>query len=252
MKAIILAAGYAVRLQPLTIDMPKSLLSVGNKIIVDRIIDKIAAVRGAGQVTIVTNDRFYRKFAAWLAGSKHRDRAVIINDLTASNETRLGAIKDIELALTRTGMDDDILIIAGDNLFDFDLNRFVEFARSNSDGVSVALYDVKEPALASAYGIVKVDKAARVIDFQEKPPRPQSTLASTGIYYFPKNKLPFIKEYVKMQTKLDAPGYYIGWLSKREKVYGFTFTEDWYDIGSIESYKKADSDYLKKERRKDV
>lgn len=250
MKAIILAAGYAVRLQPLTINMPKSLLPIGGKIIIDRIIGKILTIRGLDLIAIVTNAKFYNKFSDWRAGSQYRDKVSVINDGTASNETRLGAIRDIELALSRTGMDDDVLIVAGDNLFDFDMGLFIDFTRKHPDGVSVALYDVKDLKSASSYGIVEVDDTCRVVDFQEKPANPKSTLASTGIYYFPKNKLPFIKEYVKMQNKLDAPGYYIGWLSGRDKVYGFTFKEDWYDIGSIESYKKADEEYGKKENGK--
>ena len=95
---------------------------------------------------------------------------------------------------------------------------------------------------------MKIDADNRVVDFEEKPEKPKSTLISTGIYYFPKDKVAFINEYVKIQNKLDAPGHYIGWLSKRDKVYGFAFPEDWYDIGTMESYKKADEEYLNKER----
>lgn len=252
MKTIVLAAGYATRLQPLTTNMSKSLLPVGGRIIIDRILDKVATIPSAGSVYVVTNAKFCRSFEDWRAVSPHGKKVTVINDGTTSNENRLGAIKDIALALDRAGMDDDILIIAGDNLFDFDMRVFMDFARSHADGVSIALYDVKDLKLASNYGIVKTDRTGLVVDFQEKPPVPQSTLSSTGIYYFPKNKLPFIKEYVTMQNKLDAPGYYIGWLCKKDKVYGFTFTEDWYDIGSIESYHKADKEYQIKERKGDV
>jgi len=249
MKIIILAAGYATRLEPLTTNMPKSLLPIGGRIILDRILDKATSVPGAGAVYIVTNAKFCAQFEEWARTSPHGKRSTVINDGTTSNENRLGAIRDVALALETSGVDDDILLIAGDNLFDFDINRFIAFARSRADGVSIALYDVKDLKAASQYGIVKVDSSSKVVDFQEKPAVPPSTLSSTGIYFFPKNKLPFIGEYVKMQNKLDAPGYYIGWLSKRDKVYGFTFTEDWYDIGSIESYNKADEEYKKKEKK---
>ena len=106
--------------------------------------------------------------------------------------------------------------------------------------------------LARNFGVVAIDADKKVVDFEEKPEKPKSTLISTGIYYFPKDKVAFINEYVKMQTKLDAPGHYIGWLSRRDEVYGFTFTEDWYDIGTLESYNKADGDYRKKESGENV
>ena len=154
MKAIVLAAGYATRLEPLTANTSKSLLPVGGRIIIDRILDKIFTIPAAERASIVTNGKFYEKFAAWRASSPHKDRTAIINDLTTSNENRLGAIRDIELALRSTGLDDDILVIAGDNLFDFDMAAFMDFARAHEDGVSIALYDVGDLALASHYGVV--------------------------------------------------------------------------------------------------
>jgi len=251
MKIIILAAGYATRLEPLTLTIPKSLLEVGKKKIIDRIMEKIASLKGgASSICIVTNAKFFNVFNEWLKSSKYFKNTSLLNDGSISNETRLGAIRDLELVMAEKAIDDDLLVVAGDNLFDMDLNKFIEFARSRPDGVSVALYDIKSIELARSFGVLKVDPAGRVVDFEEKPPEPKSTLISTGIYYFPKNKLAFIKEYVKMQNKLDAPGYYISWLVKRDKVFGYSFSEDWYDIGNLESLKKADADYLRKERGK--
>lgn len=269
MKVIILAAGYAVRLQPLTLNTPKPLLPVNGRTILDRIMDKIAAVKGWDAIYIVTNEKFYGNFNAWKEGSPLKDRIAVISDGTATNENRLGAIGDMELVIARYAVDDDVLVVAGDNLFDLDLAQFVGFAASRKDGVSVALYDVGDPRLAANYGIAAIDKDNRVTDFEEKPAKPKSTLSSTGLYFFPKNKLFFIKEYVKMQNKsnpsagpgpipggidhrsrgVDAPGYYVAWLSRADRVYGFKFLEDWYDIGNIESYKKADSAYREKEQR---
>lgn len=249
MKIIILAAGYAVRLQPLTLDTPKSLLSVGGRTIIDRIMDKIAAVGGNDHVFIVTNGKYADKFTAWASASAESGRITVINDHSTTNENRLGAIRDLDLVIEEQSIDDDVLVVAGDNLFDLDLKDFLGFAAARPDGVSIAAYDVGDPALARNYGVVQIDRAGRVVDFEEKPPQPKSTLTSTGIYYFPKNKLSFIKKYVTMQDKLDAPGYYIGWLVKNDRVYGFSFLEAWYDIGSIESLRKADADYTKKENR---
>lgn len=249
MKVIILAAGYSVRLQPLTLNTPKSLLPVGGRKIIDCIIDRLSTADNSAPIYIVTNARFFGAFDSWAKASPHKRRITILNDGTTSNENRLGAIRDLELAISEESMDDDVLVIAGDNLFEFDLNRFLEFARSRPDGVSIALYDIGDLEQAKNFGVLKIDGNNRVIDFEEKPASPKSTLVSTGIYYFPKNKLPFIKEYVKMQSKLDAPGYYISWLSRTDKVYGFSFTEKWYDIGTLESYTKADREYKDREKR---
>jgi len=249
MKALILAAGYAVRLQPLTLHTSKSLLVVGGRKIIDRIIDKITALPEISQIHIITNARFFSAFREWLGQSPHKDMISVINDGTLNNDTRLGAIKDMELAIKKKAIADDLLVVAGDNLFDFELAKFLDFAVAKPDGVSVALYDIEDLENAKNFGVVKADNNNIVVDFEEKPQDPKSTLISTGIYYFPKEKLPFIKEYVKMQNKLDAPGNCISWLSKAGRVYGFVFTEDWYDIGSTESYKRADREYLKKERK---
>lgn len=247
MKVIILAAGYAVRLQPLTTNMPKSLLPVGGRTIIDRIIDNLNGVKGWDRIYVVTNGKFFGKFEEWLQTAPGKNKITLINDGSTANDNRLGAIKDMELVINSGTIDDDTLIVAGDNLFDLDLKRFVDFAAAK-DGVSVALYDIGDVSLARNFGVVQINKDNIVADFEEKPPAPKSSLVSTGIYYFPKNKLPFIHKYVKMHSKLDAPGYYIGWLSKEDKVFGFSFLEDWYDIGNIESYNKADSKYTKKER----
>lgn len=249
MKALILAAGYAVRLAQLTANTPKPFLPVGGKKIIDRILGKVTGEGGIGSVVIVTNGKFFGKFEEWLGDSSYKGKVHLINDRTLTNETRLGAIKDMELAIKEGAIDDDLLVVAGDNLFDFDLGAFLEFARSKGDVVSIAVYDVKDPASAKNFGVLSLAKDGRVIDFEEKPEKPKSTLISTGIYYFPKNKLSLIKKYVTIQDKkLDAPGNYIGWAAKNDKVYGFAFSEDWYDIGSVESYRKADLDYTKKER----
>jgi glucose-1-phosphate thymidylyltransferase len=246
-KIIILAAGYAVRLQPLTLNMPKSLLPVGSRTIIDRILDKARGIEGWDHVYVITNDKFSGKFNEWLGGVPIKDKITIINDGSTTNDNRLGAIKDMDVVIRDKAIDDDILVIAGDNLFELDLARFMEFAAAN-DGASVALYDVGSIALARNFGVVKIDERGLVVDFEEKPQEPKSTLISTGIYYFPKNKLSFIQKYVKMHSKLDAPGYYLGWLSKEDKVYGFSFIEDWYDIGNIESYNKANQEYTTKGR----
>lgn len=246
MKTLILAAGYAVRLKDLTRDNPKPLLEVGGRKIIDRILDKVAPLEGAHSIYIVTNAKFFEKFREWLETSNHRAKISLINDGTASNETRLGAIRDMEVAIREKAINDDLLVIAGDNLFDFDLKEFVRFASARHDGISIAAHDIKDLDSARRFGVVKVDKHQKIVDFEEKPQKPKSALISTGVYYFPRDKLSYISEYTKSSDSLDAPGYYIRWLTEKGLVYGFTFSEGWYDIGDAESYKKADREYSKK------
>jgi glucose-1-phosphate thymidylyltransferase len=250
MKVVILAAGYAVRLQPLTLKTPKPLLSVGSRKIIDRILDKVARLdEKVDAIYVVSNAKFFQKFEEWHTGSPLKNKISLINDGTTTNETRLGAIKDLELVIKEKEVADDLLVVAGDNIFDFELKDFMRSAATKADGVSVALYDIKSLELAKHFGVVKINARNRIVDFEEKPAQPSSTLTSTGIYYFPKERLGFIGRYVKMQNKLDAPGHYIGWLSEVDKVYGFVFQEDWCDIGTIESYKRADEEYSERERK---
>ncbi|MDP3730336.1 MAG: nucleotidyltransferase family protein [Candidatus Omnitrophota bacterium] len=248
MKLLVLAAGYAVRLQPLTSNTPKPLLSVGGVPIIDRILAKTASLKNVDAVHVVSNHKFFRNFVEWKSARKDTSRIFLIDDGTMTNDSRLGAIRDMDLAVREGSIDDDLLVIAGDNLFDLDLTAFLKFAKGHNDGVSVALYDVGSIEAAKKFGVVRIDKNGLVTDFEEKPQSPNSTLISTGIYFFPKKKVPGLGEYVDLEgAKLDAPGYYIRWLSVNDKVYGFPFSEKWYDIGDLESYKRADEEYKKKE-----
>ena len=247
MKVLILAAGYAVRLYPLTLDTPKPLLEVGGRRMIDRILEKISAA-ATGEIYIITNNKFFKKFDEWLKKRKQSGRISLINDGTDTNETRFGAIKDLAITIDEKAIDDDLLVIAGDNLFECDLKKFLAFARRHDDGASVAVYDIGSLDAARRFGVVKLDDEDRIADFEEKPEKPKSTLVLTGIYYFPRGKLPLIKQYVASHDKkLDAPGYYIGWLSRTGSVYGFKFSEDWCDIGDIESYRDWDKRYKEKE-----
>lgn len=250
MRLLILAAGYAVRLQPLTLNTPKPLLPVGGKPMIDRIINKTKAIKGIDSIYVVSNHKFFKNFEEWALTSPYRPKISLIDDGTMTNETRLGAIRDMNLAIKTESIKDDLLVIAGDNLFDLDLNKFFNFAKSRGNHVSVALHDIGSLESAKKFGVVGIDKDNKVIEFEEKPAIPKSTLISTGIYYFPAAKLRNIEDYLSLaDTKHDAPGYYIKWLSANDAVYGFPFSEEWCDIGDIESYKKADAQYTKKEKK---
>ncbi|MGD9015628.1 MAG: nucleotidyltransferase family protein [Candidatus Omnitrophota bacterium] len=243
MKVLILAAGYGVRLHPLTLNKPKALLEVGSSPILTRICEKIASIKECDGIFIVTNAKFFNAIEAWSKQLTLPFKIQVINDGTTSNEDRLGAIGDMSLALERMKVVDDILLIAGDNLFEFNINHFCHFAQDKSPHISVALYDVKDKTLAKQYGIVSIDSTAKIIEFIEKPQMPKSTLASTGLYFIPRTKVAKVKEYMKIGITQDALGNFIKWIARQEPVYGYVFTEGWFDIGSLEALKKAEEHY---------
>jgi glucose-1-phosphate thymidylyltransferase len=241
MTILILAAGYATRLYPLTLERPKPLLEVGSRTILSYIFEKIGRIRKVDNCFIVTNQKFFGHFKKWVAESGIA--AEVINDETTTNEDRLGAIRDIEFAVKKKGIDDELLVIGGDNLFEFDLEVFLDFAKARTPAATLALFDIKDVKKASLYGVAKIDASAKVIDFKEKPQKPDSTLIATCVYYFPKEKLKLILEYVSSGKGQDAPGNYIKWLSERGQMYGYVFKEPWYDIGDLKSLKEADKKY---------
>lgn len=246
MKALILAAGYATRLYPLTRNKPKPLLKVGKKTIVDRLLDKIDKVAQIDHIYIVTNQKFSSNFEDWKHSSEFKKKVTIVNDRTLTNETRLGAIGDMELVIKECCIDDDILVLGGDNLFGFELADFISFAISKGAS-AVALRDVERLEEAKKYGIVKLSDDERIIEFTEKPKDPRSTLAAMCVYYFPKEKLGLLKTYLETGLNKDQPGHYMRWLSENDKVYGYRFSGEWFDIGDKKLLKQADEIYRKKE-----
>ena len=246
MKALILAAGYGTRLYPLTLDRPKPLVKVGGKTILERLLKKIEKIKTCDEVYIVTNAKFYDMVAKWVADRDFSVNIQVVNDKTTTNDDRLGAIGDINLVLEEKTPDDDVLIVAGDNLFEFDIMDFVDFS-SAKEKFSVALFDVKDNELATKYGVVSLDADQNIAEFQEKPAKPNSTLASTGIYYFPKAKLSLMDEYMESGLVKDAPGNFVKWISEKDAVCGYVFTDGWYDIGDKKSLEKADIEYREKE-----
>ena len=163
------------------------------------------------------------------------------DDGTTTNEDRLGAIGDLRLTIERAGIDDDLLVIAGDNLFDFSLADYVAWWRGKGRASAVALYDVGDLRLASRYGVVELDEAERIVEFEEKPERPRSTLATTATYIFHREHVPLIGRYLDEGNPPDPPGRFIGWLLEREPVYGYRFEGEWLDIGDLEQLLEADN-----------
>jgi glucose-1-phosphate thymidylyltransferase len=235
-KALILAAGYATRLSPLTDSVPKQLLPVGGRPMVDWILDKLREAE-IDDVHLVTNGRFATDFERWAAGTG----VVVHDDGTTTNETRLGAIGDIRLVQERADLDDDLLVVAGDNLFDYSLEDYVGFWREREGSSAVAVYDVGDFELAKQLGIVTVDDDDRIVGFVEKPAEPPTTLCATAIYLYARSHAALVGTYLEERNPPDQPGHFVAWLYRREPVYAYRATGGWYDIGDAGQLLEADN-----------
>ncbi|MBS3096402.1 nucleotidyltransferase family protein [Candidatus Woesearchaeota archaeon] len=244
--AIVLAAGYATRLYPLTENTPKPLLNIAGKPIIEHIIKKLEQINLINKIYVVTNDKFEQHFRKWLSNFNAEKPIEIINDRTKSNEGRLGALGDIHYTINLKNINSEIVVIAGDNIFEDSLADAVNFFKKRKSSV-IVLHDVKDFELARNYGIVEVSSNI-VVNFEEKPTSPKSTLASTGIYLFPKKTISLIKKYIAQGNNPDKTGSFIEWLHKRDVVYSYITDKGWYDIGSVEQLEKADKKYGKTAR----
>ena len=250
MKALILAAGYATRLYPLTKEYPKPLLEVEKRPIIDYIFDKLSAVAQIDEIIVVTNSKFVYQFKEWAAQKKSRQVISVVDDLTTSNEDRLGAIGDINFAVEHVKIDEDLLVVGGDNLFDGDLNGLLVFAKNNAPHPVIGVYDIQDVSHASRYGVVHLNDNSKVIDFREKPSNPESSLVAMCLYFFPKERLGLIGEYLASKAqKRDATGFYIDWLRNRVPVFAYTFHGRWYDIGDHKFYNEANKQFNKNKSR---
>lgn len=239
MNAIFLCAGYGTRLYPLTKDTPKPLLSIAGEPLLDHLIKKLESIPTLEQIVIVSNARFYKQFNQWKKTAPVEKKISVINDGTTDNDHRLGAIPDLKLGMKALIKESDLMVLAGDNLFDLDLIPFASFAESKRPGASVGVYDVQDLKLASKYGLIKTDSSGKITAFLEKPKDPPTTLASMGIYFFPKETLTHVDRYLQLNGNPDAPGFYIGWLTQQINVYAFQFKGTWFDVGDLNSYYKA-------------
>ena len=239
MNALVLAAGYATRLRPLTDELPKQLLPVGGRPMLDWIADKLEEVPGLRELHLVTNARYAAPFAAW---ARDRGRVFVHDDGTTSNEDRLGAIGDVAFVLGRSELGaDDLLVVAGDNLFDASLADYVAWWRTKGVASALAVYDVGELALARQYGIVEVGPDERVVGFVEKPAEPPSTLAATATYIFHREHVGLIEPYLAKGNPADQPGNFVAWLHRREPVFAYSLPGQWHDIGTPAQLLEADN-----------
>jgi len=237
MKALILAAGYAVRLHPLTENQPKPLLEVGSKALLGHILDKIEALPEINEVLVVTNGKFYLQFQRWLQQHRLAKKISHLNDGTKNNENRLGAVGDLYFVLQQCRIEEPLLVIAGDNLFGFSLPRFVQRFQKVKHSC-VAFYDFQDiEKVRKKYG-VGVLHGSKVLQFDEKPEKPQSSLASTACYIFTPEDLALVPKALA-HGGVDNPGDFIRFLIANSEVYSFVFQEHWFDIGSFESLQAA-------------
>lgn len=232
MEALILAAGYGTRLGELTQDTPKPLLEVGERTLLDHIVEGLLVAASPTRILLVTNDRFYGHFRAWSASwPATRPPLELVNDGTTSNEGRLGANGDIQHVVRTRGVADDLLVIGGDNLFTCDLASFLAFAEERR--LATVLHDVRTPQRARAYGVVELDGDGRITAFEEKPERPRSSLISTCIYYYGREHLPLFETYLAAGGDADRTGSFLQWVYLRVPVFGWTGEGAWWDIGEV-------------------
>jgi len=237
-KAILLAAGYGTRLRPLTDDRPKHLLPVGGRPMLDWILDWVRELADVDGVHLVTNSRFAPDFARW--AEPHG--VTMHDDGTMSNEDRLGAVGDLRLVIDSAGLEDDELFVVGDDMLELSLPDFVEWWRAKPRPASaVPLHDVGDLELATHYGIVATDTDERIVHFVEKPSDPPSTLAATVAYLLPPEHVRLVATYLDEGQSPDNAGGFLGWLARRERVYGYRFEGSWYDIGNHQQLLDADN-----------
>jgi glucose-1-phosphate thymidylyltransferase len=238
----VLAAGYATRLRPLTENRAKPLLPLAGRPMLEYLYEKIAAVDEVDELHVVTNSRFAEDFRRWAEAGERPTPVVIHDDGTSSNEDRLGAIGDVRFVMDAAGLrGEDLLIAAGDNVFDFDLRDYISFWRSKPDASAIAVRDVTDYELAKQYAIVELDPDDRVTFFVEKPEHPNSTLAAIAVYLYRAEHAALVDEYLAEGNAPDQPGRLVAWLYPRVPVYGYRFPGGWLDIGDREQLLEADN-----------
>jgi len=236
MKAIVLAGGYATRLWPITKHRPKMFLPVGESTVIDTVFEDLEADDRISEVYVSTNERFADEFATYLDDSGFEKPTLSVEDTTGEDE-KFGVVGALAQLIDRENVDEDLVVIAGDNLISFDVAEFVDFFEAK-ETPALAAYDVGSKDRARSYGLVDLD-GDRVVDFQEKPDDPKSTLVSIACYAFPAETLPLFDEYLDAGENPDEPGWFIQWIQSRQPVHAFTFDGAWFDIGTPESYLDA-------------
>jgi len=247
MIAVILAGGFAKRMWPLTKNKPKHLLPVAGKPMLSYVLEKLEPLQDIEQVIMSTNAAFVTHFREFLSKSKTKKKISLFVEDSYSEKEKMGSVGALGYLIRKSNINDELLVIGGDNIFDFSLSEFLVFYRQKKEN-TIALFDIKSSEKAKLYGVASVDSDFKIINFQEKPDKPQSTLVSTACYAFTRDGVKFVLRYLEKGNEPDKMGHFIEWLYKNEKVYGFIFDGMWFDIGSFESYHEANQYFLKKQK----
>ena len=240
MKCIILAAGYATRLYPLTENFPKPLLTVGEKTILDWLVDDIDRAGEVDEYVVISNHRFAHHFEAW-AGTKAQ-KITVVDDGTETNETRLGAVKDIQYAIDQLGLDDDMLVIAGDNVLDFSLTKFIAYAKEKNASAIMRYYEPDDKKLLKC-GVVTVNGSDAIMEMTEKSPTPATHWCCPPFYYYTREDAKLVQKGIDSGCGTDAPGSYIAWLCHQTTVYAMEMPGRRYDVGNLQSYEQVKAEY---------
>lgn len=240
MKCLILAAGYATRLYPLTENFPKPLLKVGDKTILDWLVDDIDTAGEVGEYVVISNHKYAHHFDDW--AKTKQQKITVIDDETDSNETRLGAVKDIQFAVDKLQLDDDMLVIAGDNVLDFSLTEFIAYSKKKNASCIMRYYEPNAQKLLKC-GVVTIDENDKVLDMTEKSPTPATHWCCPPFYYYSKNDAKLVQKGIDSGCGTDAPGSFIAWLCTQSDVYAMEMPGKRYDIGNLESYENVKKEY---------
>ena len=208
-------------------------LPVGERTVIDEIFADLEADDRIDEVFVSTNERFADTFEAYIADSEFEKPTLSIEE-TVEEDEKFGVVGALAQLVDREGVDDDLVVVAGDNMISFDIGDFTDFFEDKGTP-TLAAYDVGSLERAKSYGLVELD-GDRVVDFQEKPDDPKSTLVSIACYAFPAGTLPDLATYLENDNNPDEPGWFLQWLQSREAVHAFTFDGAWYDIGTADSY----------------
>ena len=240
MKCLILAAGYATRLYPLTENFPKPLLKVGDKTILDWLIDDINCMGLVDEYVVISNHKYAHHFETW--AKTRQQRITVVDDGTDSNETRLGAVRDIQFAIDSLQLDDDMLVIAGDNLLDFSLTKFIAYAKEKNASCLMRFFEGNRERLKKC-GNAVVDQEDRVLSMVEKPQDPPSNWCCTPFYFYTKQDAKLVIKGLEAGCGIDAPGSFMAWLCGQTPVYAMEMPGKRYDIGNLESYEQVQKQY---------
>ena len=238
MTSIILAAGYATRMYPLTLNYPKPLLKVGGKKIIDWLIEDLEKA-GVERTVVVSNHKFISQFQAWAEG---RENIIVLDDGSEDNDNRLGAVKDIEFAIEKANIDDDIVVLAGDNVLNFSLSSFIDYGRKKKTSC-IMRHEEKDKNKLRKTGVIEINEDELVLGMEEKPKEPKSNWAVPPFYYYTKEDKDLIKEGIASGCGTDAPGSFVSWLVKTRPVHAYRMIGERFDVGSIEGYEKIKKEY---------